>query len=316
MTPDYPERTKLRLRLMPGCDARPPRKLSERHEAVFRFENGTETAELEIQKKMHKPNAIQVNEPDYDNGQTLPEVAKVAIPLGSNRSDRSSFYVLAPDELTPRPASDARIRRNRFVDVATRALDIFGSLSLIVLLFPVMLLLLIVVAISSKGSPVFAHRRVGKGGAPFNCYKFRSMCHDADVRLEKLLRDDPALRQEWMLRHKLENDPRISRFGHFLRRTSLDELPQLFNVLIGDMSLVGPRPVVKDELGFYGRHLPSYLEMKPGLTGLWQVTCRSESTYRRRVAIDRVYALHKCLLLDLRILAATVPAVLSRKGAL
>lgn len=265
---------------------------------------------------MHKPNVVQVNEPSKDNGQLPPEVPNLAVPLGSVRSDRSSSYVLAPVELTPRPALDAKIPRNRFVDFATRALDIFGALSLTILLLPVMLLLLVMVTIATKGSPVFAHRRVGRGGVPFNCYKFRSMCHDADARLEKLLQDDPALRQEWMLRHKLENDPRITRFGHFLRRTSLDELPQLFNVLIGDMSLVGPRPVVADELCFYGRHLPSYLAMKPGLTGLWQVTCRSESTYRRRVAIDRVYALHKCLLLDLRILAATVPAVLSRKGAL
>lgn len=265
---------------------------------------------------MHKPNIIQVYEPDNVNGQIAPEVLKLAIPLGSDRCDRSISHVLEPDELTSLPASDAKIRRNRLVDVVTRALDIFGSLSLTVLLLPVMLLLLVMVTISSKGSPVFAHRRVGKGGEAFNCYKFRSMCPDADVRLEKLLRDDPARRQEWMLRHKLENDPRITRFGHFLRRTSLDELPQLLNVLIGDMSLVGPRPVVNDELGFYGRHLPCYLAMKPGLTGLWQVTCRSESTYRRRVAIDRVYALNKCLLLDLRILAATVPAVLSRKGAL
>jgi lipopolysaccharide/colanic/teichoic acid biosynthesis glycosyltransferase len=267
-------------------------------------------------KVMHQPNVIQVSDPGKDNGQHLPEVPTMAVPLASDRSDRPSSYVLTPDELPPRSASDAKIRRNRLVDVATRALDIFGSLSLAVLLLPVMFLLLVVVTIATRGSPVFAHRRVGKGGVAFNCYKFRSMCRDADVRLEKLLRDDPALRREWMLRHKLENDPRITRFGHFLRRTSLDELPQLFNVLIGDMSLVGPRPVVHDELGFYGRHLPSYLAMKPGLTGLWQVTCRSESTYRRRVAIDRVYALHKCLLLDLRILAATVPAVLSRKGAL
>jgi exopolysaccharide production protein ExoY len=274
---------------------------------------------LQIQKSkeaMHKLNVIEANEPVKVNGQTPPEVLKLAVPLGSDRSDRSSSYVLASDEPGPRPAADAKFRRNRFVDIATRALDIFGSLSLTVLLLPVMLLLLVMVTISSKGSPVFAHRRVGKGGKAFNCYKFRSMCPDADVRLEKLLRDDPARRQEWMLRHKLENDPRITRFGQFLRRSSLDELPQLFNVLVGDMSLVGPRPVVDDELGFYGRHLPSYLAMKPGLTGLWQVTCRSESTYRRRVAIDRVYALNKCLLLDLRILAATVPAVLSRKGAL
>lgn len=205
--------------------------------------------------------------------------------------------------------------RKQIIDAVSRVIDVVATLSLIVVLFPVMLLLTVAVAIDAKGSPVFAHRRIGKGGRPFKCYKFRTMCNDAEARLEAILRANPELRREWNEHHKLSNDPRITPFGHFLRETSLDELPQLFNVLVGEMALVGPRPIVQAELSRYDRHLPSYLSVKPGLTGLWQVTCRSESTYRRRVAIDRVYAARKCLLLDLRILFATIPAVLSRRGA-
>lgn len=207
------------------------------------------------------------------------------------------------------------IRINPLLAFANRLLDIAGSAALLALLFPVMVILFVLVAVSCRGSPIFAHRRVGKGGRTFNCLKFRSMCHDAEERLEQLLRADPAIRREWMQHHKLAHDPRITPLGHILRQTSLDELPQLINVLIGDMSLVGPRPIVRAELDHYGRHSRNYLDIKPGLTGLWQVTCRSDSTYLRRVAIDRVYAQNKCLLLDLRILFATVPAVVSRKGA-
>lgn len=220
-----------------------------------------------------------------------------------------------PDTRRQTPQIAPLIRRNRIIELTSRSLDLGASLALIVLLLPVLLFLAIAVAIDAGGSPIFAHRRIGKGGRPFNCYKFRSMCHDAEARLEAILDADPAMRREWSEHHKLTNDPRITRFGQFLRESSLDELPQLFNVLIGEMALVGPRPVVAAELPRYERHLTSYLSVKPGLTGLWQVTCRSDSTYRRRVAIDRVYAARKCLLLDLRILCATVPAVLSRRGA-
>ncbi|MFM5885579.1 MAG: sugar transferase [Novosphingobium sp.] len=205
--------------------------------------------------------------------------------------------------------------RKRTIEAISRLLDLAATLTFIVVLFPAMLLLTIAVAIDAKGLPIFAHRRIGKGGRPFDCYKFRTMCHDAEARLESILVENPEMQREWNEHHKLSNDPRITRFGHFLRETSLDELPQLFNVLFGDMALVGPRPIVQAELPRYHRYLSSYLSVKPGLTGLWQVTCRSESTYRRRVAIDRVYAARKCLLLDVRILFATVPAVLSRKGA-
>ena len=241
------------------------------------------------------------------------------IPLASPRLGEEHLILSEGSAFTRNPSSTTKFavpaQSSRFHRSVYRALDVLGSLALIILLLPVMLILTVLVAVTSNSTPIFAHRRVGQGGRSFNCFKFRSMCCDAEERLERLLKEDPALRKEWMQHHKLVNDPRITPLGHFLRETSLDELPQLFNVLWGNMSFVGPRPVVQAELSHYGRSLSSYLSMKPGLTGLWQVTCRSESTYRRRVAIDRLYAQRKCYWLDLRILFATVPAVLSRKGA-
>jgi lipopolysaccharide/colanic/teichoic acid biosynthesis glycosyltransferase len=204
---------------------------------------------------------------------------------------------------------------SRLHQAAERSLDIAGSLALIVLLLPVMLLLTVAVALACDGSPVFAHTRIGKGGRKFECYKFRSMHLGAEQRLTRLLAESPALRREWERDHKLGNDPRVTPFGGILRVTSLDELPQLFNVLIGDMSLVGPRPVVAAELRRYGRFQSTYLNMKPGLTGLWQISGRNEASYRRRVATDRLYARRKSIVLDCKILLATVPAVLTRRGA-
>ena len=239
-----------------------------------------------------------------------------AIPLVSARVSEELLVVPRPFRQRSAGESSSHPRLGTRIDAwLGRALDIVGSHALLAFLLPVMVLLMIMIVASGNGPPVFAHRRVGRGGQPFDCYKFRSMCRDAESRLEAVLAEDAALRREWMQFHKLANDPRVTRLGRILRQTSLDELPQLFNVLRGDMSLVGPRPVVEDELERYGRFRSSYLSTKPGLTGLWQVTCRSESTYRRRVAIDRVYAKRKSLLLDIRILLATVPAVLSRKGA-
>lgn len=196
-----------------------------------------------------------------------------------------------------------------------RARDIVCALVLIILLLPVIVLLIVLVAVCDRNPPIFAHVRVGKSGRLFKCYKLRSMHRDAEQRLGLLLAGDPAMRREWERSFKLTNDPRVTSLGAFLRTTSLDELPQLFNVLTGSMTLVGPRPIIPDELLRYGRHSSSYLQVKPGLTGLWQVTGRSDVSYRRRVATDRLYARRKSLMLDFQILLATVPAVLARKGA-
>ncbi|HKT86325.1 MAG TPA: sugar transferase [Novosphingobium sp.] len=196
-----------------------------------------------------------------------------------------------------------------------RARDIVCGLALIVLLAPLLLLLITLVALCDPGPPIFAHVRVGRNGRLFKCYKLRSMYRDAEHRLAGLLADNPRMRREWDASFKLTDDPRVTPLGDFLRKSSLDELPQLFNVLAGSMTLVGPRPVVFDELRYYGRHALSYLRVKPGLTGLWQVTGRSEVSYRRRVATDRLYARRKSLLFDFQIMLATIPAVLARKGA-
>lgn len=220
-----------------------------------------------------------------------------------------------PRQLTIKNVEPTTRRLSEFHLAVVRLLDIVGSLALIVILLPFLVLLTVVVAIVCGGSPAFAHTRIGKNGRKFECYKFRSMHLGAEQQLASLLAECPALRKEWDLDHKLADDPRITSLGKILRVTSLDELPQLFNVLIGEMSLVGPRPVVAAELKRYGRFQRSYLNMKPGLTGIWQITGRSNSTYRRRVAADRLYARRKSIIFDCKILLATVPAVLLKGGA-
>jgi lipopolysaccharide/colanic/teichoic acid biosynthesis glycosyltransferase len=149
----------------------------------------------------------------------------------------------------------------------------------------------------------------------FACYKFRTMVPDADHVLRKLLEDNPLLQAEWVRDHKLRHDPRVTGLGRFLRRTSLDELPQLLNVLRGEMSLVGPRPVVREELLRYGKNVGTYLAARPGITGLWQVTGRNDTDYRRRVVLDTYYVRNQNLALDLYILAKTTGVVLSGNGA-
>jgi exopolysaccharide production protein ExoY len=186
---------------------------------------------------------------------------------------------------------------------------------MIVMLAPVMLLTALAIMILDPGPLLFGHTRVGKGGRPFQCLKFRSMMVDADARLAHLLETDPLARAEWLETQKLRRDPRITPIGRFLRRSCLDELPQLFNVLRGDMSLVGPRPIVAGEAARYGRHFPVYCSLKPGITGLWQVKRQDQTTYRRRVAFDLAYARSRSLALNLRILLLTVPCVLRGEGA-
>jgi Undecaprenyl-phosphate galactose phosphotransferase WbaP len=198
--------------------------------------------------------------------------------------------------------------------LAKRAFDIVGAVFLSILLSP--LILAIITLIRIEGQPVlFWHKRIGRNGRSFHCLKFRTMVRNAEQVLRHLLNEHPELRDEWTKNFKIRNDPRITRTGRFLRLTSLDELPQLWNVLRGEMSLVGPRPVVRAELLRYGRNASRYLTVKPGLTGLWQVKGRSNTTYRRRVAMDKYYIQNQSILLDIYILAATPAAVLRRNGA-
>ena len=190
-----------------------------------------------------------------------------------------------------------------------------AAFALLVLLSP--LLLLIAVAIwLTDGAPIFfGHYRVGRDGALFRCLKFRSMRQDAEQLLVRLLAEDPVARSEWQLGQKLTNDPRITAIGRFLRRSSLDELPQLFNVLAGEMRLVGPRPITLTELRRYDGVRWYYVSVPPGMTGLWQVSGRNRTTYQERVAIDRYYVENASLALDLKILVRTVYVVATGHGA-
>jgi exopolysaccharide production protein ExoY len=186
---------------------------------------------------------------------------------------------------------------------------------LLVLLSPLMLAIAWCIW-REDGAPVlFAHWRVGQKGRLFRCLKFRSMVRRADLVLAEVLERDPAAREEWARDHKLRSDPRVLRMGDFLRKSSLDELPQLFNVLRGDMHLVGPRPVVVQEIPRYGEHKRHYFAVKPGMTGLWQVSGRNNLTYDQRVALDARYVETRSLWMDLRILARTVCVLVTRDGA-
>lgn len=193
-------------------------------------------------------------------------------------------------------------------------LDLIGAASLILVLSP--LLLAIAVLVKLDGGPVlYAHPRVGMGKRRFHCLKFRSMKQDSAALLEHVLNTDAVAAIEWGATRKLRNDLRVTQIGAFLRKTSLDELPQLFNVLRLEMSLVGPRPIVGEEIGYYGNDIAYYYATRPGLTGLWQVNGRSSTTYGQRVQLDKRYVEHWTLWQDIVILAETVPAVLKRTGA-
>ncbi len=200
-------------------------------------------------------------------------------------------------------------------DAAIRLCDIAGAVLILLLALPIMAIVALAVKMTSPGPLLFAHRRVGRNGQRFACLKFRTMAVDADAQLKALLDTDPVARAEWLLSQKLRHDPRVTIIGKFLRRTSLDELPQLFCVVRGDMSLVGPRPIVESEIPRYGRHFAMYCRVRPGLTGLWQVQRDADTSYRRRVAFDIAYARGRSLRLYLMTLARTVPAVLQGRGA-
>jgi Undecaprenyl-phosphate galactose phosphotransferase WbaP len=195
-----------------------------------------------------------------------------------------------------------------------RSVDLVGALALAIVFSPLMVAIVLLMG-RRGGSVIYKHRRVGRDGRTFECLKFRTMVPNADQVLRDVLERDPELKAEWVRDHKLRNDPRITRIGRFLRRTSLDELPQIWNVVRGEMSLVGPRPVVREELLRYGRQVGAYLAAKPGITGLWQVTGRNNTDYRRRVVLDTYYVCNQNLALDLYILFKTTGVVLGGNGA-
>ena len=196
-----------------------------------------------------------------------------------------------------------------------RLLDLSIAVPLFIILSPLFALLYGIIAISDKGPGLFRQRRVGLGGREFNCIKFRTMHPDAEVRLKALLATNAGAAQEWAANHKLKKDPRVTPIGKFLRKTSLDELPQLWNIIKGEMSLVGPRPIVRDEVVKYGSFYGAYASVPPGVTGLWQISGRNDTAYSERVKLDAKYATSQTIWLDLKILLKTLPAVLTLRGA-
>lgn len=205
--------------------------------------------------------------------------------------------------------------QNHVNETILRLLDIVIGIIAVIVFAPLLIGLAIAIYVTSPGPLIFAQPRIGRNGREFRCLKFRTMVVDATDRLEQLLASDPAARAEWARDHKLRNDPRITPLGRFLRKSSLDELPQFFNLINGTMSVVGPRPIVNAEVVRYGRRFQDYCRVRPGITGLWQVSGRSDTTYRRRVALDVAYSRHRSLGLNIKIMLMTVPAVLAAKGS-
>lgn len=200
-------------------------------------------------------------------------------------------------------------------DPTKRALDLVVGFAMLIFFAPVMILVALAVRATSAGPILFRQVRIGARGETFECFKFRTMRVDAEKVLAEIMATRADLRREWDENQKLGVDPRVTGIGAFLRNSSLDELPQLFNVLRGEMSLVGPRPIVKAEIPRYGRYSQSYFKMKPGISGLWQVSGRNAVSYRRRIAADVLYARSRSFRMDLQILVMTVPAVLTGRGS-
>lgn len=196
-----------------------------------------------------------------------------------------------------------------------KAMDMLLSVVAIIVCLPLFILIPVLIKLTSRGPVFYRHCRLGKEGRPIRMWKFRSMYIDAAERLETILKSDPAQRLEWERNFKLKNDPRVTPFGRFLRKTSLDEIPQLFNVLLGEMAIVGPRPIVEEEIGYYGDRYSLFSRVKPGITGLWQVSGRSETGYDRRVSLDCYYILNWNPWMDLWVIVRTVSSVLLMRGA-
>jgi lipopolysaccharide/colanic/teichoic acid biosynthesis glycosyltransferase len=191
-----------------------------------------------------------------------------------------------------------------------RIFDIVFALLVLTIFSPLYLILIIVVALNSQGPVFYVQKRIGKNYQAFNCIKFRTMVNNADKALETIMEDSAQMRQEFQASFKLKQDPRITKVGQFLRLTSLDELPQFWNVLKGEMSVVGPRPLVPEELPKYGRKINTVLQIKPGITGLWQVSGRNDIPYPKRVQIDVYYANSHNWLMDLWIIYKTLGVIL------
>jgi exopolysaccharide production protein ExoY len=244
---------------------------------------------------------------EHVHREVMPDCGGYAGVSWSEPSIRSS--VSLREALPPPPTVSA------LQAAAKRAFDFTAALAGLIIVLPFLILLSIALQIDSPGKLFFIQQRVGRGGRMFPCIKFRTMRSDAAQVLADLLANDPAAQAEWREFHKLKNDPRVTRLGLLVRKLSLDELPQLVNILIGQMSVVGPRPIVKAEIEKYGQYFSDYCALKPGLTGLWQVSGRNDVSYPERVQMDCDYRRRRNFAFDLKIIFLTVPAVLMTKGS-
>jgi len=221
----------------------------------------------------------------------------------------SSPFILNPDSspdiviLTEPPTVMA--------EWATRALDIVVATILLIMVAPLMAICALATMLSGPGPLIFRQARIGRNGSEFTCLKFRTMVCNADSAIEELLRKSGAARQQWQALQKLHPDPRVTHVGRFMRRYCLDELPQIFNILAGEMSVVGPRPIVASEIDRYGPQFADYCAVRPGLTGLWQISGRHALSYEERVRLDAEYARTKSVVTDIAILWRTVPIVIA-----
>lgn len=204
---------------------------------------------------------------------------------------------------------------NRSHNFMKRLFDIGFSVSILVLLMPVFLLIALIIFVCSPGNVLYSQIRLGRGGKPFKCFKFRTMHLDADHRLKEILQKNPLLRAEWEKNQKLKIDPRVFSFGHFLRKFSLDELPQFWNVVKGDLSVVGPRPYMAKQRKELGPLAYKILSVRPGVTGLWQTSGRSSTTFHERIALDAQYVDELSFRSDLRLIIKTIPEIFFSKNA-
>lgn len=204
------------------------------------------------------------------------------------------------------------VKRKRSYLVAKRLFDVVSASAALLVLSPIFLVVSLLIMLDSKGPVIFKHKRIGKNGKPIALYKFRSMVQNAEDAIKRFT---PEQREEWEKNFKLEHDPRITKIGSFLRKTSLDELPQLLNIIKGDLSVVGPRPVIDKEVELYGENKDKFLSVTPGLTGYWQAYARSDCSYEQRIEMELYYVEHASFWWDIKIIFATVGAVLCGKGA-
>jgi Undecaprenyl-phosphate galactose phosphotransferase WbaP len=263
--------------------------------------------------------AVVVPEDGYSN--------TVATTIAQHLSSMPFIHVLSepaglPDHWSPHRELDGlsgvQLQQNLMLPlprVTKRLMDFFAALVVGILLLPLLFYIAVAVKLSSRGRVIYGHERIGRGGRRFRAWKFRTMFENAGDVLEYYLEQHPELREEWEQDQKLRYDPRVTRIGRFIRKTSLDELPQLWNVILGEMSLVGPRPIVTNEVPKYGPYYELYTIVKPGITGLWQVSGRNNTTYDERVQLDAYYVRNWSPWLDVYLLLKTVRIVLFAKGA-